>query len=81
MPELQPSQPKKKLGRRPTLIQLDDGTTVSKSKHPDYFKNYFDINKDKIYRKVTCECGLTTSYNNMTNHKKSKKHLNRMRQQ
>jgi len=64
-------------GRRPIKIEISCGVVVNKSNDPEYYKKYFREHKDKIYRRVVCDCGLETSYNNMTNHKRSKKHLSR----
>lgn len=75
-------QPKKKnsnyRGRVPTMITLEDGSVVNKSDDPAYFRNYFANHKDKIHRKVICECGLTSMYSNMTNHRKSARHARRL---
>ena len=49
------------------------------------FKQYYDENPEfrkrhlkKLGEKVTCECGVVSSRNNLTRHKKSKVHENRM---
>ena len=47
-----------------------------------YKKNYNETNKEKIkeYKKivVTCECGVSILKTNLSQHLKSKKHINLM---
>lgn len=54
-------------------------TYTKKTDNPDYFKNYYNENKEKIksrvYSQVQCECGATILRCNLSNHMKTKKHI------
>ena len=45
------------------------------SEKREYLKQYYKENKEKYYKRMVCEeCGGGYSRNNVTNHKRSKKH-------
>ncbi len=52
----------------------------NKDKVRDYQKNYLEQNKSEIYEKrkqiVFCECGSKSTKHNLSQHQKSKKHIN-----
>ena len=50
----------------------------NKAKLAEKNKIYRDSNKDIIYEKITCECGCKISRKHISEHKKSKKHLNKL---
>ncbi len=70
--------PKIKRGRgRPVVdpIQLENGEIVSKTKDPRYHEKYYQINKERITRRIPCEeCGQMMNSNNVTNHRRTEKH-------
>jgi len=41
----------------------------------DKIKEYYENNKERMNEKVTCECGCIVSRNNLSQHKKTEKHL------
>jgi hypothetical protein len=43
-------------------------------------KQYYEKNKEKLLVKVQCECGEILNKSSLTRHKKSKKHINNMKQ-
>ena len=55
------------------LYRENNRDKVLKNKNLHY-KN----NKDKIKEKITCECGYELNKNNMTRHRKTKKHIKLM---
>lgn len=54
-------------------------TQTKKTDDPNYFKNYYRDNKEKIisqvYCKIQCDCGATVLKCNLSHHKKTNKHI------
>ena len=50
-----------------------------RKEHPEYFKNYYQINKEKIKENHSgiykCECGKKITYGNTARHERSIYHL------
>jgi len=46
----------------------------------EYHKKYYEANKAKTSEKITCECGCVTGRCNIKQHRKTKKHLNLMKE-
>lgn len=44
------------------------------TEHPDYYKNYYEQNKEKYLKTETCECGGSFSFMTKNKHCKSKHH-------
>ncbi len=45
----------------------------------EYQKNHYENNKDKIKKKVTCECGCIVCKGSLSKHRKTAKHKNKMK--
>ena len=50
----------------------------SKEKMPEYFKNYYNNNKQYYYNNVKCECSIITKRHHIYKHRKTAKHKKRM---
>ena len=59
---------------------LADGTIkiYVYSQDVDYYKKYYEENKEKILNKISCECGLKYQKCNKKRHFESKKHINNL---
>ena len=57
--------------------------TEKQLKHKQYNDKYYNKNKDKIIahlmRKVLCPCGCVQTYCNLSRHKKTQLHINRLK--
>ncbi len=51
----------------------------NREKRLEYFKEYREVNKEKISEKVTCECGCEITKSNLSNHKKTQRHIKNMK--
>jgi len=50
----------------------------NKDKISEKKKQYYQLNKDELNKKITCECGCIVTKRSLTQHHKSKKHINFM---
>lgn len=50
-------------------------TQHQRKNRKEYWKEYRIKNKDKLSEKITCECGSNISRHNLSNHRKTKKHI------
>ena len=48
---------------------------INKERIKNKYKEWYDTNKDKIYEKIECECGLFYTRYRKTRHCKSKRHI------
>lgn len=49
-------------------------------KNKDYDKTYYQENKEYYNEKIKCECGCELARGNVRRHRKTKKHLNKMKE-
>ena len=70
---------KQKIKQYKQQYRIDNKQKIKEYKQ-QYDRKYYNDNKDKIQQymqqKINCECGSVVRYNNLPRHKKTKKHIN-----
>jgi len=68
-----------RIQRHPNYLKKRYETLLTKN--PNYNREFYEKYREKKTEKITCDCGIITLRSNLSQHKKTKKHLQLMEQQ